>query len=243
MLRWSEVTRRLAWRRACRSAGLVLAIAGGFLCFATLAALIARASDRTGALVVLFASAVALLGSVGWALVYARRQPRLVPVFTQSPARLQTKATRDFLTSPAPRPGQPKTASGIDDLVPSHDVPSLSNGAILEVATPPRLTNESPTGTLNEDAFLPMEPVELEPDPAEGDAAAVTAVAAPAQSGLDSRTDKEPGATNGVPQREGASSTETNEVPPKAVRPRAETHARTGLPAGFGAVSPSNRIR
>ncbi len=244
VLRWSEVTRRLAWGRACRAAGLVLAIAGGFLCFATLAALIARANDRTGALIVLFASALALLASVGWALVYARRQPRLVPVFTASPARPQTKPTVDLLTSSPPGRGRPKRGSAIDDLVPSHDVPSLSNGATLEVGTPPVFTHAVPsTGPLNEDAILPMEPVGPEPGPAEGDVAAVTVAAAPAQSEPDPQVDGETGATNGVSRSEGASDAATNEVPPKVVRPLAETHARTGMPAGFGAVSPSNRIR
>lgn len=74
-----EASRRVAAARACRAGGRVLALGGGGVCLATLAALLLRLSDRAGALLVLLALLATAAGSILWAATYAHRyHPRPV---------------------------------------------------------------------------------------------------------------------------------------------------------------------
>lgn len=146
---WFEVTRRVAWGRTCRAFGLVLAVAGGFLCLATLAALVARASDGTGALIVLAAAAIALLGTVAWALSYARRQPR--PIMAAEPGTRQpalrlgstprpgawgdAPGGRSVATDPANQPIPAVPGGDVSMLVAHEAEPGASNGVPPNGAT------------------------------------------------------------------------------------------------------------
>ena len=146
---WFEVTRRVAWGRTCRAFGLVLAVAGSFLCLATLAALVGRASDGTGALIVLAASGIALLGSVAWALSYARRQPR--PFMAAGPGTRQpalrlgstprpgaweeAPGGRSVATDPADQPIPAVPGGNVSALVAHRAEPGASNGVPPNGAT------------------------------------------------------------------------------------------------------------
>ncbi|MDQ3780000.1 MAG: hypothetical protein M3354_05585 [Chloroflexota bacterium] len=69
----AEVGRRLAIGRACRAGGLVACIAGTGILLVTVTALLLSLSDRAGAVVVMVAVSAAVLGGVGWAILYAQR--------------------------------------------------------------------------------------------------------------------------------------------------------------------------
>jgi hypothetical protein len=68
-----EQARRLAIGRAGRSGGTVLSLAGTFILIATIAAIALNLPDRTGAIVVMAVVTIAVLGTVVWGAVYARR--------------------------------------------------------------------------------------------------------------------------------------------------------------------------
>ena len=75
----AELTRRIAWGRACRAGGRVLAIGGASVSLMTLLALLARLDDRSGAVLVMTTLAVATTATLAWAAVYAHRyHPRPV---------------------------------------------------------------------------------------------------------------------------------------------------------------------
>jgi hypothetical protein len=71
-----DVARRVAWARACRAGGSVLALAGGAVCAVALLALLGGAGDRAGLVAVLVALGLALLAMLAWAGAYVRRNPR-----------------------------------------------------------------------------------------------------------------------------------------------------------------------
>jgi len=73
LLPGAEVGRRLAIGRACRAGGLVSCIAGTGILLVTVTALLLSLSDRAGAVVVMVAVSAAVLGGVGWAILYAHR--------------------------------------------------------------------------------------------------------------------------------------------------------------------------
>ncbi len=244
LMLWTEVRRRLAWGRACRAAGRVLALAGGFLCFATLAALFARASDNAGALVVLFASAAALLASAGWALIYARRQPRLVPAVTGLPTPSRPVASMEFATAAPLRRRQAKQGLPMDDLVPSPSPGAPSSLPGVDVSAARAGFSNGAHGGDVEDVSIPlMEPAGLEPEPGEEATTTPAIAASPGPPLSEPQVDGGLGSPNGVPPDDGASDAASDEAPPTEVRPLVESRGRTGIRAGLGVVSPSNRSR
>lgn len=66
----------LAWRRACRGAGLIAALAGALLCVLTLFLLLAGFSDRSGMVVVLFILLALAIGAGIWAVLFVRPEWR-----------------------------------------------------------------------------------------------------------------------------------------------------------------------
>lgn len=85
----AEVARRVAQARALRVGGRVLALAGGALWLATLAALAAGLDDRAGALVVLIVATLLLVAISAWVAAYAHRyhpRPARRPARTTTPA-------------------------------------------------------------------------------------------------------------------------------------------------------------
>jgi hypothetical protein len=108
-----EQARRLAIGRVSRAGGSVLSLAGGLILLATVAAIALGLPDRTGAIVVMAVVAVAVLGSVVWGAVYARRyHPR--------------SARRARLPRPAaePLPDQPPSLAGTIDAAFAGDLPA-----------------------------------------------------------------------------------------------------------------------
>ncbi len=243
VLPWSEVSRRVTWGRACRAAGLVVAIAGGFVFSMTLVALVGRVSDATGALVVLFASAAALLACVGWALVYARRQARLAPVLPGMSASPRSVPTMNVSLSPAPRR---RCTRGADDEAGFLATESLSasNGVTPEGATLPQPgTSGVPAGSADEDPDLGVETAGSEPAAGDGDAGRVTTVASPVQAEANPPAGEGSAATNGAAPSGASSKVPRQHGSAQAARPLADGQARSGIRAGLGAVSPSNRTR
>lgn len=68
----AEVTRRVAWGRACRAGGGILALAGTLVWLVTFAALVGQAGDELGDLLVLTSCVVALALIAGWFFAYRR---------------------------------------------------------------------------------------------------------------------------------------------------------------------------
>lgn len=68
-----DQARRLAIGRVSRAGGGVLSLAGGLILIATVAAIALGLPDRTGAIVVMAVVTIAVLGTVAWGAVYARR--------------------------------------------------------------------------------------------------------------------------------------------------------------------------
>ncbi len=69
----TELARRIAWARALRTGGRLVALGGFALWVATLLALATAASDRGGALVVVTSVTLLTAGGLVWVAAYARR--------------------------------------------------------------------------------------------------------------------------------------------------------------------------
>lgn len=167
-LAWAEVAARVRWGRACRAAGLVLALAGAGIALLTGVALLARVSDDTGMWVVLGGILVAALAIGAWALRY-----RMAPADESEQGNGAGRAERTR---------RPTRISGRADSVAGEAVPRRQRGRPADVepvlragadrAGPGsrparrRVDDAPPMGALTVDAMggLRRSPVTIPPD-------------------------------------------------------------------------------
>ncbi len=155
---WSIVAERVTWGRACRAGGLVIALAGATLCVTTGAALLARASDGTGMLVVLGGVVVVLIAIAAWAIRYrmspteqperAARNPR-----SKEKTRSSRSERADRSTRSAASGARRREESGRSKAVDAPPVASEEGSGRVSAPADRRVAESPPMGALTVDAM------------------------------------------------------------------------------------------
>ena len=160
-----ELRRRVAWRRAGRTGGGVVALASAGVGGVAMVTLLAGASDRTGLLVVFAALTAALIAVAAWAAAYVHRYHNRPA--TRRPARAtHTRSWRRARQQPAPAAEQERWAPW------TSPQPTSSDADMEPVLEPPPAVGTVPTDQTAASALdAAPPPTELEtPLPADDEA-------------------------------------------------------------------------